>query len=90
MSRSIAVIEPGLLTTVQDLGRPGLMRFGFTPGGAIDRGALILGNRLVGNPPGVAGLEVTLIGPQLRFHGEAIVAISGADLGASLNRALVP
>ncbi len=90
MSRSIAVIEPGLLTTVQDLGRPGLMRFGFTPGGAIDRGALILGNRLVGNLPSAAGLEVTLIGPRLRFHGEAMVAITGADLGASLNRESVP
>jgi len=90
MTRSIEVRQPGLLTTVQDLGRPGLMRHGFTPGGAIDRGALILGNRLVGNAPDAAGLEITLVGPHVQFLGDAVIAITGADLGARLNREAIP
>ncbi|MGH2531628.1 MAG: 5-oxoprolinase subunit PxpB [Thermomicrobiales bacterium] len=87
---TIRVREAGLLTTVQDLGRPGLMRFGVAPGGVLDRAALILGNRLVGNDPDAAGLEITLVGPVLEFAGEAVVAITGGDLGARLNGATMP
>ena len=86
----IIVRDAGLLTTVQDLGRPGLARFGVSPGGALDRGALILGNRLVGNDPGEAGLEMTLVGPRLAFTTRAIVALTGADLGGRLNGAEAP
>jgi len=89
-ARSITLVEAGVLTTVQDLGRPGLMRFGVSPGGAIDRRALILGNRLTGNAPATAALEVTLIGPRLRFSGPTIVAITGADLGATVAGEAVP
>ena len=88
--RSLLVLAPGLLTTVQDLGRPGLMRYGVTPGGALDRGALILGNRLVGNEPGEAALEVTLVGPRLRFTGAAVIAVTGADLGATRDGTVLP
>ena len=88
--RSLLVLEPGLLTTVQDLGRPGLMRFGVAPGGALDRAALILGNRLVGNAPGAAALEVTLLGPRLRFDGPAVIAVTGADLSATLGGVALP
>jgi KipI family sensor histidine kinase inhibitor len=87
---SIRVVEPGILTTVQDLGRPGMARYGVAPGGALDRTALMLGNRLVGNELGEAGLEVTLIGPRLEFTGAAVVAVTGADLGARLNGAAMP
>ena len=90
MTHSLLVLEPGLLTTVQDLGRPGLMRFGVTPGGALDRTALVLGNLLVGNEPGAAGLEITLIGPRLRFSKPAVVVLTGADLGATLNDVTLP
>ncbi len=83
----IHVLEPGLLTTVQDLGRPGQMRHGVSPGGALDRAALILGNRLCGNDPSAAGLEITLTGPRLRFTVPAVVALTGADLGATLDGA---
>ncbi len=86
----VRVLEPGLLTTVQDLGRPGLGRFGVTTGGAVDRAALILGNRLVGNPPGAAGLEITLTGPRLRFAEATVVAVTGADLGAALDGTPIP
>ncbi|MER3438542.1 MAG: hypothetical protein C4346_13685, partial [Chloroflexota bacterium] len=81
----IRVLTSGLLTTIQDLGRPGWARYGISPGGALDRAALILGNRLVGNPPNAAGLEITLLGPTLRFEESAVIALTGADLGARLN-----
>jgi KipI family sensor histidine kinase inhibitor len=87
---TIQVIQAGMLTTVQDLGRPGLGRYGVAPGGALDRTALILGNRLVGNEPGEAALEMTLLGPTLRFTGAAVVAVTGADLGARLNGSRLP
>ena len=83
MSR-IHVIKPGLLTTVQDLGRPGSQRYGVTPGGAADAGALRLANLLVGNPEGAAGLEITLTGPTLQFAEEALVAICGGEFEVTI------
>src|SRR5690242_1031143 len=74
----IEVIRPGLLTTVQDRGRPGLAHLGVPPSGAADLAAYELGNRLVGNPPGAAALEATLEGPVLRFDRPTIVALTGA------------
>lgn len=74
----IEVLSPGLLTTVQDLGRPGWAHMGVPPSGAVDRHALELGNRLVGNPPGAAALEATLIGPRLLFRRRLLVALTGA------------
>jgi len=87
---ALLVVEPGLLTTVQDLGRPGLMRWGVAPGGALDRRALTLGNRLLGNEDGAAALEITLRGPRLRFERPAVAAVTGAELGARLNGATLP
>jgi len=78
----IEVVRPGLLTTVQDRGRPGFAHLGVPPSGAADVGALELGNRLVGNPPGAAALEATLDGPVLRFGGAATVALTGATTPA--------
>lgn len=80
----IAVLEPGLQTTVQDLGRWGHGRIGVSPGGAADREALIAGNRAVGNAGTAAGLEITRTGPRLRFLIPARIALTGADLGARL------
>ncbi len=81
----LIVLEPGLLTSVQDLGRTGLGHIGISPGGVVDRGSLIAGNRLVGNEEGAAALEITLTGPHLRFLRPARIAVTGADLGAQLN-----
>jgi antagonist of KipI len=81
----IEVIKPGLLTTVQDKGRWGYQCYGVAVAGAMDIFALASANRLVGNPEEAAGLEMTLLGPTLRFHREAIFAIAGADLGPRLN-----
>jgi biotin-dependent carboxylase-like uncharacterized protein len=74
----IEVIRPGLLTTVQDRGRPGFAHLGVPPSGAADAPAYELGNSLVGNPPGAAALEATLEGPVLHFDGPATVALTGA------------
>jgi biotin-dependent carboxylase-like uncharacterized protein len=80
---AIEVIEPGVLTTVQDLGRPGWAHVGVPPSGAADARALDRGNRLVGNDRSAAALEATLVGPKLRFHRTVLVAITGAgeDVG---------
>jgi biotin-dependent carboxylase-like uncharacterized protein len=74
----IEVVRPGLLTTVQDRGRPGFAHLGVPPSGAVDAPAYEAGNRLVGNPPGAAALEATLDGPTLRFAGPATIALTGA------------
>jgi biotin-dependent carboxylase-like uncharacterized protein len=80
----VRVLEPGLLTTIQDaVGRPGLGRFGIPPGGAMDPAAARLANRLVGNDGGEALLEVTLQGPVLDWTTGAHIGLAGADLDAS-------
>jgi antagonist of KipI len=89
MSR-IQVVKPGMLTTVQDLGRPGWQRYGVTPGGAVDARALRLANLLVGNAEGAAGLEITLAGPTLRMAEEALIALCGADFDAMVEGRAVP
>lgn len=79
----IEVLRPGLLTSVQDLGRRGWQRYGVTVGGAMDGVALRVANMLVGNEPGEAALEMTLMGPTLRFTVDAVVAVCGGDLAPS-------
>ncbi len=81
----LVVVEPGLLTTVQDLGRPGYLRLGIPPSGPLDRGAFVVANRLVGNPDGAAGFELTLRGPGLEVRRECLVAVTGADMGFTVN-----
>ncbi|HLM37938.1 MAG TPA: biotin-dependent carboxyltransferase family protein [Gaiellaceae bacterium] len=80
----IEVLAAGPLTTVQDRGRPGWAHLGVPPSGAADPQALALGNRLVGNDTGAAGLEATLSGPRLRFRAVALVALTGAETEASI------
>jgi antagonist of KipI len=86
-SRQITVVGPGLLTTIQDLGRWGHQADGVPVGGPLDRVAHRAANALVGNDGGAATLEVTLLGPQLRFECDATVAVTGADLGARVDGA---
>jgi biotin-dependent carboxylase-like uncharacterized protein len=81
----LVVVEPGLLTTVQDLGRHGWQRVGIPPSGPMDRAACILGNRLVGNPDGAAVLECTIKGPRLEVRDEVLLAVTGAEMGFSIN-----
>ncbi len=74
----LQVVDPGPLTTVQDLGRPGWAHLGVPRSGAADRSAAGEANRLVGNPPGAAVLEATLAGPVLRMGTRRRVAVTGA------------
>jgi biotin-dependent carboxylase-like uncharacterized protein len=83
--RSVEVLDAGLMTTVQDLGRPGFAHLGVARSGAADRPALRLANRLVGNPEARAGLECTLRGPRLRFRTAAAIALTGAPTEARLD-----
>ena len=87
---TIEVIEPGLLTTVQDTGRYGYQRYGVPVSGALDTLALRVANLLVDNSQEEACLEVTLIGPQLRFLRSITIALTGADLGPTLDATPVP
>ncbi|BAP46212.1 biotin-dependent carboxyltransferase family protein [Pseudomonas sp. LJDD11] len=76
----IKVLKPGLATSVQDLGREGYYHLGIPPSGALDQYALSAANRLVGNPANSAGLECTLVGPELQFERDALVAVCGAQM----------
>lgn len=82
---AIQVIEPGLLTTVQDLGRWETVRLGIPTAGAMDPFALMAANSLVGNELNAAGLEITVLGPTLQFEDVCAIAVTGADLGARLD-----
>ena len=83
----IEILDPGPLTTVQDLGRFGQLRHGIPPSGPMDRGAFVLANRLAGNADGAAALECTLIGPRFRVHAECAIALTGADMPIAINGA---
>lgn len=75
---SLTVEAVGPLATVQDLGRPGYARLGVTSGGAADRGALRLANRLLGNPEGAPAIEALMGGLALRARTALLVAVTGA------------
>ena len=81
----IHVQLPGLLTTVQDLGREGFGPMGVSPSGAADPISLRLGNRLLGNADGSAALEMTLLGGTFLFPQGAVVALTGSDFAATLD-----
>jgi antagonist of KipI len=86
----LLIRDAGALTTVQDLGRVGHLRVGIPGSGPMDEEAFVLGNRLVGNPDGAAGLECTLIGPRVEFTDERAVAVTGAAMTVDLNGAARP
>jgi biotin-dependent carboxylase-like uncharacterized protein len=85
--RGMIVRTSGLLTTVQDLGRPGLGRFGVSVSGAMDPLALRVANLLVGNPQGRSCLEVTAVGPELELLAPLRFALTGGNLSPTLNGA---
>jgi len=82
---SLVVKSPGMLTTIQDLGRPGYGPIGVSPAGAADPVALRLANLLVGNQPGAAALEMTLVGGIFVFPNGGAFALTGANMSATLN-----
>jgi len=83
-ARGLRVLQPGSLTTVQDLGRFGWAYLGVPRAGAADPGALALANRIVGNPPGAAALEITLRGPDLEATADLELALAGAPVAATV------
>jgi biotin-dependent carboxylase-like uncharacterized protein len=82
---SLIVLQPGMLSIVQDLGRYGYQSMGITPSGAMDRYSLIIANLLVGNKGNVSVIEFTGMGPTLRFSESALFALTGGDFSATLN-----
>jgi antagonist of KipI len=74
---SLRIVLPGLLTTVQDLGREGSRQWGVPVGGAMDRVALRVANLLVGNEEQAAGLEFALLGPTIEFTADHNIALCG-------------
>ncbi|HEV8345548.1 MAG TPA: biotin-dependent carboxyltransferase family protein [Vicinamibacterales bacterium] len=87
---NVRVIKPGLLTTIQDRGRWGLQSHGVPVAGPMDPVSHRLANALVGNDAGAATLEITLIGPELEFEGERVVAVAGAEFEMALDSRAVP
>ena len=84
--RAFEVLEPGTQTTIQDFpGRLGYWHVGVPPSGPMDTLAFRLANRLAGNAEDAPALEITTMGPRLRFDAGAIVALTGADMGATLD-----
>ena len=90
MKPALRVVEPGLLTTIQDLGRPAAIAAGVPPGGAMDRFAHRAANLLAGNSAQDATLECTMSGPHLAAEEPCLVAITGADFQPRINGAPAP
>lgn len=84
-SQLVEVVSAGLFTTVQDLGRTGYQRFGIPVCGALDPVSLRIANILVGNAESDAGLEITALGPTIRFASDTVVALVGADFAIEVN-----
>jgi antagonist of KipI len=82
---SIEILSPGIHTTVQDLGRRGYQSIGISPSGVMDVFAHKIANMLVGNDDHCATLEMTLTGAKIKFHHDCSIAITGADLSASID-----
>lgn len=87
---SITILNPGLLTTVQDFGRIGYQQFGVPVSGVVDPRAMSIANILVDNPEDEAVLECTMLGPQIRFHAPNAIAITGGDLGPTIDNQPIP
>ncbi len=87
---SITVLNPGLLTTVQDTGRIGYQQFGVSVSGVMDPRGAAVANMLVGNDEKEAVLECTMMGPHLQFDKTNCIAITGGDLGPTIDGKPIP
>ena len=84
--KTLEIITPGIMTTVQDIGRNGYGRFGVAPSGALDPFSLRIANLLVGNREDKACLETMLLGPGIRFLTQVVIAVTGGDLQPKRNK----
>jgi urea carboxylase len=89
--RTIEVLAGGTQTSLQDWpGRIGYWDVGVPPSGPMDDSSCRIANKILGNPEGVAALEITLSGPTLRFEHDAVIALAGAEMAATLDGVAVP
>lgn len=86
----IQVLKSGLLTTVQDLGRPGYQQYGIVVGGALDAFSARVANLIVGNDDNAAVLEMAQTGPELQFERDALIAWNGGDFDAKIGSEPLP
>jgi antagonist of KipI len=87
---AFSIIKPGLLDTIQDLGRHGFGNWGVNPGGAMDIYAAQVANLLVGNDQHEAVIEIHFPGPQILFEQNTLIAITGADFSPTVNDEVIP
>src|SRR5690625_4530052 len=87
---SVKVLKPGVLATIQDLGRFGSQKYGVIVGGAMDSLAVRIANILVGNEEDEATIEVTMFGTEIKFEEEHLIAITGANLDAKVDGEKIP
>jgi biotin-dependent carboxylase-like uncharacterized protein len=85
-----AIVNPGLLTTFQDLGRREMLRYALAASGAMDQDAVKMINLLLGNPETAATLETTMMGLKLRVLSKGMIAVGGADQGCVINGKTLP
>ena len=81
----IEVLSGGLLTTIQDLGRYGYRKYGVPLSGAMDTYSAKMGNQILGNSPESPVLEITMVGPILKFNESCAICLAGADLSPKLD-----
>ena len=86
----ITIVKPGLLDTIQDLGRHGYQKYGIVTSGAMDTWAHRIANLLVGNSENNSTIEMTLMGPQIRFVEDSLIAICGGDFHPTIDGISVP
>ena len=87
---AFSIIKPGLLDTIQDMGRNGFGNWGVSPGGAMDSYAAQVANLLVGNDKVEAVIEIHFPGPQILFEQNTLIAITGADFSPRINDQSIP
>ncbi len=88
--KTLTILRPGMLTTIQDLGRWGHQSHGVPVAGPMDAYSHQLANYLVGNDATAAALEITLIGPELSSNTDVICAVTGADFLVTVDDGVVP
>jgi biotin-dependent carboxylase-like uncharacterized protein len=84
---TLTVVKPGMLTTVQDLGRRGYQGVGVPVSGPMDAYSHRLANAVLGNDPTAAALEITLLGPELAADGDVVCAVAGAEIDVTVDGA---
>ncbi|PTX42516.1 biotin-dependent carboxylase-like uncharacterized protein [Christiangramia gaetbulicola] len=86
----IEVLQPGLFSSIQDLGRFGYQKFGVPHSGVMDRYSMRICNMILGNPQETAVMEITMQGPELKFSASAYICICGADISPKVNSEEIP